>query len=165
MILSFTLIHGLLFALLFTDYLFLIMISFNPRVWGLQDYSKAIKQKVAPKTERERRLALVLSIPFFIIILGGPILSALMLETQLGGEISFVSAFIHLFVLVTLGTLGDLVILDWLIVSKITPQFVIVPGTEAEDYKDFSHHYRGHVGGAIVTLIYCVIIAFAVSIF
>ena len=44
----------------------------------------------------------------------------------------------------TVANMGDLFFLDWLIVSKITPKFVIIPGSEAEDYKDFSHHYKGH---------------------
>jgi hypothetical protein len=45
----------------------------------------------------------------------------------LGGEIPFWTAFLNVFALVFLATLGDLVILDWL---KITPEFVMIPGTE-----------------------------------
>ena len=49
-------------------------------------------------------------------------------------------------------TVGDLEILDWPIISKITPDFVIIPGTEVEDYKDFSHHYKGHAVATAVLI-------------
>mgnify|MGYP001820954800 CR=1 FL=1 len=58
-----------------------------------------------------------------------------------------------------MGTLGDLVILDWLIVSRITPRFVMIPGTMEEDYKDFSHHYRGHLRATIPMAVLCGIVA------
>jgi hypothetical protein len=49
-----------------------------------------------------------------------------------------------------LASLVDLVFLDWLIISKITPRFVIIPGSDEADYKDFSHHYRGHGRAALI---------------
>ena len=48
-----------------------------------------------------------------------------------------------------LAAVVDLVILDWLVISRITPGFVIIPGSVEADYKDFSHHYRGHAWGAL----------------
>lgn len=64
-----------------------------------------------------------------------------------------------MFALVSLATLGDLVILDWLIVNKITPKFVIIPGTEKADYQDFSHHYRAHARAAVVLVLLSIIFA------
>jgi hypothetical protein len=55
------------------------------------------------------------------------------------------------------------VLLDWLIISKITPGFVVIPGSEVEDYKDFSHHYRGHLRAAVVMVIISVVIALIVQ--
>lgn len=60
-------------------------------------------------------------------------------------------------------TFGDLVILDWLIISKITPQFVIIPGTEKEDYRDLSHHYKGHVKATAVLIPILTILATMIS--
>jgi hypothetical protein len=61
--------------------------------------------------------------------------------------------------LVFLATLGDLLVLDWLIVSKITPKFVIIPGTDKEDYKDFSHHYKAHARAAIALVLLSLLFA------
>ncbi len=63
------------------------------------------------------------------------------------------------YALISLAAVCDLVILDWLIISKITPRFVIIPGTEVRDYKDFSHHYKGHAKAAILVIPLCLIIA------
>jgi hypothetical protein len=51
--------------------------------------------------------------------------------------------------------LVDLVILDYLIISKITPKFVIITGTSPEDYKDFSQHYKGHILAIVPLVVIC----------
>jgi len=159
MLLYYSIAQGLLFALLFNGYLLLIMVSFSPRIWGYSDYSEEIKTKVPPQTRQERRTAGIITIPFFIITLGMPVYSLWTLKAQLGGDIPFLTAFTHLLVIFMMGTLGDLVILDWLIVSRITPKFVMIPGTSEEDYKDFSHHYRGHLLACIPIMILCAVVA------
>lgn len=159
MTLDYSITQGLFIALLFNGYLLLMMVSFSPRIWGYSDYSEEIKAKVPPQTRQEKRTAVLLSLPFFIIAFGLPIYSLWTLKSQLGGELPFPTAFIHLIVIFIIGTLGDLMILDWLIVSKITPKFVIIPGTTEEDYKDFSHHYWGHLWAAIPMVIICTVVA------
>ena len=51
----------------------------------------------------------------------------------------------------------------WIIVSKITPKFVIIPGTVKEDYKDFYHHYKAHAKATVPMILLCLIIAGIVS--
>ena len=133
------------------------MVTFNPRIWGYQDYPERIKEKIPPQTRRERCIAVFTSIPFFIFILVFPLVTTDFLESKLGGEISFEIAFFNIFLMVISFFLADLVILDWLIISKITPRFVIIDGTTPEDYKDFSHHYRGHIIAVIPLTIICII--------
>jgi hypothetical protein len=132
------------------------MVSTSPRVWGYSDYSEAIKAKVPPQTRKEKRLALIIGLPWIIFTLGHPIYSTYILKSKLGGEIPFWTAFLNVFVLVFLATLGDLVILDWL---KITPEFVMIPGTEKADYQDFSHHYKAHARAAVPLVLLCIILA------
>jgi hypothetical protein len=152
-------LHGLFYAFIGTSYLFLFMITFSPRVWGYQDYPEVIKNKVPPQTRQERLLAGIVSVLWFIFTFGYPLVSTYMLKMQLGGEIPFELAFFNVFVLFVFFTFGDLVILDWLLISKITPRFVIIPGTEVEDYKDFSHHYKTHAIAMIPLILLCVIFA------
>jgi hypothetical protein len=144
MVVEHLLTHGPFFALAVNGYLLLVMILTSPRVWGYVDYPAVIKNKVPPQTKRENLLATLISLPWFIFTLGFPIFSTYVLKSKLGGEIPFLTAFLNVLVLSALATLVDLIILDWLIVSKITPGFVIIPGSEKADYKDFSHHYKGH---------------------
>ncbi len=151
--------HGLFFAFIFSGYLLLVMVLTSPRVWGYTDYPDVIKDKVSPQTRREKLLAAVIGLPWFIFVLGFPIFSTYVLKSKLGDEIPFLIAFLNLLVLFLLATVGDLVILDWLIVSKITPRFVIIPGSERADYKDFSHHYKAHAKALVGLILVCLIIA------
>jgi len=163
MILSHLITHGLLYSVIVTGYLLVLMITTSPRVWGYNDYPQAIKDKVPPQTNSERNLATVLALPWFIFTLGFPIYSTLVLKAKLSNDITLWIAFLNLFVLFLFATTGDLVILDWLIVSKITPRFVIIPGSEKEDYKDFSHHFRGHARASMLIIPVFLVIAGLIS--
>jgi len=163
MLLNYTILHGLISVATFIGYIFLLMITLSPRIWGYQDYPNSVKKKVPPQTKRERTIAGIVGIPFIVFIIGFPIYSVVALKTQLGGQISFIEAFIHLLVLVMSANLGDLVILDWLLISKITPSFVVIPGSEVEDYKDFSHHYKGHIRASLIMILLCGIMAGIIS--
>ncbi|MCJ7682653.1 MAG: hypothetical protein MUP70_18125, partial [Candidatus Aminicenantes bacterium] len=127
--------------------------------WGYKDYPDIIKKKVPAQTGKEKWLGAVVGLPWFLFVLGFPVFSTFALKSKLGDEISFLTAFLNVFVMVLLGTLGDLVLLDWLLISKITPAFVIIPGTVKEDYKDFSHHYKGHARAAVPLIVLALIIA------
>jgi hypothetical protein len=85
------------------------------------------------------------------------------LRAALGGEIPFLVAFLNPLVLLQLFNLSEVLILDWLIVSRITPSFVIIPGSTADDYKNMSHHYRGHVRASAVMVLLSLIIGAVVS--
>ena len=163
MILEHLIIHGLLYSFVVIIYLFLLMVTTSPRVWGYTDYPQVIKDKVPPQTISERRLATIVSLPWFIFTLGFPIYSTLVLKAKLSHEIPVWTAFLNLFVLFILVTIGDLVLLDWPIISKVTPQFVIIPGTEKEDYKDFSHHFKGHARISIIIIPIFLVIAGMIS--
>lgn len=159
MVVKHILYHGLFYAFVITSSLLLIMVTTSPRVWGYTDYSDAIKAKIPPQTQKEKRQALLIALPWLIFTFIFPIFSTYYLKAKLEGEITFWQAFLNIFVLITLGTLADLIILDWLVVSRITPRFVVIPGTEKADYKDFSHHYMAHARAVLVLLPLCVIIA------
>lgn len=159
MVLRHIIFHGLVYFVIATGYLLLTMVTLSPRVWGYADYSEEIKAKVPPQTAVEKRLAIVVGLPWFFFVFGYPIYSTYALKLKMGGEIPFWVALLNALVLVALATFGDLVLLDWGIVSRITPRFVIIPGTDASDYADFSHHYRAHARAAPILLLLCVGIA------
>lgn len=160
---AYILTQGLIYFLIVDGYLFILMISLSPRIWGYADYSNEIKKKVPSQTTNEKTIASVVGIPWILFTFGFPVFSSIQLKGLLGTEFTFFVAFINIIVMVVLVNIGDVLILDWLIVSKITPKFVIIPGTDKEDYKDLSHHYRGHIKASFIQLVICVLLAFVVS--
>jgi hypothetical protein len=163
MVLTHVLVGSLLYGAVVTGYLLVLMISMSPRVWGYYDYSEAIKAKVPPQTRVEKRLALIVGLPWIVFTLGFPAYSTILLKSKLAGEIPFWLALLNIAALVLAATLGDLLVLDWLIVSRITPRFVIIPGTVKGDYKDFSHHFRAHARSSVPLLVLSVILAAVIS--
>jgi len=159
MVASYIVMNGLFYGLVGTGYLFLMMIALSPRVWGYKDYPDVVKEKVAPQTRKEKTLAIIVGLPWFIFVLGFPVFSTFALKTRLRGEISFATAFLTVFVQFLCFSIGDLVFLDWLVISKITPKFVIIPGTNRDDYKDFTHHFKAHAKAAVPIIVLCLVIA------
>ena len=85
MLLSFSLVHGLIFGGGVTGYLLLFMVSTSPRIWGYQDYPDRVKKKVPPQMRRERTLAGIYGVPFILFGLAFPVYSVLELRVGLGG--------------------------------------------------------------------------------
>ncbi|MFX1538573.1 MAG: hypothetical protein ACFFDI_30660 [Promethearchaeota archaeon] len=149
--------NGFFYTAIGIGYLLIFMVTFDPRIWGYQDYPERIKEKVPPQTRRERVIAGLVFLPLFLFMLAYPLVSTAFLKTELGGEIPFSIAFFNIFFMVFLFFLADLMFLDWLIISKITPKFVIIDGTTPEEYKDFSHHYKAHLIASFPLTLICVI--------
>ena len=153
MVLKQMIVHGTAFAIVGNGYLLLMMVTLSPRIWGYHDYPEAVRANVLPQTKREKVAGAIVGLPWILFILGFPVFSTYAMKSALGGEIPFLIAFLNPLVLLQLMNLGDVLVLDWLIVSRITPAFVIIPGSTAADYKDMSYHYKAHVwasGGMVV---------------
>jgi hypothetical protein len=155
--------HGLIFGGAATAYLFLLMFTLSPRVWGYADYPQAVKDKVPPQTKREKLIALAVGAPWLLFVLIYPVASTFMIKAALGSDIPLRVAILNPAVCFALLTFGDLVIVDWLFISKLTPKRVMIPGTVAEDYKDFSHHFRSHAKSAVFMALICVGIGLVAS--
>ncbi|HEX9915377.1 MAG TPA: hypothetical protein VGB32_10695 [Candidatus Bathyarchaeia archaeon] len=162
--LTYSIQQGLLYGAAITGYLLLMMMTVNPRIWGYSDYPERVKRKVRPPTDEEKRRVWLVAAPYFLFMPLYPVYSVLQLKAMMGGAIAFPDALTHLLVLAAMATFGDLVILDWLIISKITPRFVVIEGSEPADYKDFTHHYVGHVYASLIIVALCAAIAYAVSV-
>ena len=108
---------------------------------------------------------MLIGLPWFAFVLGFPLFSAYSLKSKLAHGIALVTAFLNVFLMVQLAMLVDLVLLDWLVVSRITPRFIIIPGSEKADYKDFTAHYRAHANAAVALMLVALAIAAVVSFF
>lgn len=132
----------------------------NPRLF-IQDYPEDIQAAVPPKTPAEERQTLWLGIPMLLIMILVPFLSTLSLK-QAGA--AFGALFANAFGVVFFFNLFDLLVLDWLVFCWITPQYIVIPGTEGmAGYKDYGFHFRGFLKGMLLSVILGLVIAGVVN--
>lgn len=128
----------------------------NPRLF-IQDYPEDIQAAVPPKTRAEKRLTLLIGIPFLLVMLLAPLFSTLSLKHA---GASFGALFANAFGVVFFFNLFDLLVLDWLIFCSITPKSIVIPGTEGmAGYKDYGFHFRGFLKGTLLSAILGLLIA------
>jgi hypothetical protein len=150
--------HGAFLSLVASAFIAVTM-RINPRIW-LQDYPQDIQDQVPPKNAQERWISLLLGIPFLIVLLAVPFISTLTLKDQRGSAISFLPLFANAFGISFIFNLVDWLLLDWLMFCTITPQFVVIPGTEgAAGYRNYAFHFRGFLIGTVFSAFAGVLIA------
>jgi hypothetical protein len=135
----------------------------NPRL-VLKNYRKDIQRRVAPLNNREKRLSLLVGIPFIVLAIIIPFISTLSLKQISGHEIQFSTLFLNTFGIGFMFNVVDLIVLDWFMFCTLTPKFIVLPGTEGmQAYKDYLYHIRGAVVGTIISVIAGLVIACVVS--
>ncbi len=145
------LIDGAVLSLLASLYLMAVL-WFNARLF-LQDYPALIQAAVPPKTEEEKRLSLILGLPFLVLLLVAPLLSTLAFVRGSGGAVPFLDTFLHAFGVIFAFNVVDWLLLDWVIFCTLTPSFLIIPGSEGmAACKDYAFHFRGFVVGTVLSL-------------
>src|SRR5258708_17722400 len=113
---------GALLSFVASTYL-LVLLRFNPRIF-LQHYPSEIREIVPPKSEKERRMSIVLG-----LLIGVPVASAFFWRTATLGSHSFRELFAYAFGVLFIFNLVDLLILDWLILCWFEPRCAVLPGT------------------------------------
>ena len=147
------LLSGVLFSLT------LLVARLNPEIM-LNDYPPDIKAKYGPMSARSKRQRIPVALAFAAILVGLVTLSFRGLQAMTGDDISFLPAFVHLFIMFSLFNLLDWLILDWLIVVTLRPRFIILPGTEGmPGYADYGFHFRGFLIGIVITLFASLLLA------
>jgi hypothetical protein len=161
--LSKILLDGGLFAVLGGIYV-MGMMRLNPRLFlSKNDLPPDILAAVPPKTDSEKRLALILGIPFLIAIVAVPLVSTLQFQEQVGNHAALLNLFLHAFTILMIFNLFDLIVLDGIIFCAITPRFVVVPGTEGlAGYKDYGFHLRQHARSVPYMALAALVIAIVV---
>jgi hypothetical protein len=135
------LLDGACLSLVASAYL-LVLMRFNPRMF-LQHYPKEIQEIVPPKSQKERRMSILLG-----LLIGVPCTTALLWRIATLGSHSFWELFAYAFGVLFIFNLVDLLILDWLIVCWIEPRWAIIPGTEHVAIpKQHLHHFKGFLMG------------------
>jgi hypothetical protein len=134
---------GTLLSAVASTYL-LVLLRFNPRVF-VGHYPKEIREIVPPKSEKEKRMSILLA-----LLIGAPFASVLLWRTATLGSHSFWELFAYAFGVLFIFNLVDLLILDWLIVCWVKPRWVIPPGTEHIVIRNpYLHHFKGFLMGTV----------------
>jgi hypothetical protein len=148
------LIEGLLLSVFFLIVV-LVILYYNPRLM-LKDYPQEIQQAVSKRTFKENKQFKIIGFFLVFTLILIPFVSTL----SYSNEVSFWLIFLHFFLVFNIVSLIDLLVLDWLIFCKITPDFVVIPGTEGmEIYKDFGFHLRGFLKGIVICTIFSALLA------
>lgn len=162
--LSKILLDGGLFVML-GSIVVLGMMRLNPRLFlNKGDMPADILAAVPPKTAQEKRLGIILGIPFLIAIAAVPFVSTLQFHQQAGSDASLLALFLHAFAILMIFNLFDLIVLDFILFCTITPKFMVVPGTEGlAGYKDYGFHLRQHARSlpfmALMALVIAIVVA------
>ncbi len=131
--------------------LVLVILRFNPEVM-LKDYPPDVRASHGPMSERTRRQRPVVVILVIAVLLAVVFASVRQIREALGGDLGFFTAFVHLFTMLTVFNVLDLVALDWPMVL-LQPRFVVLPGTEGmAGYRSYWLPFRGFLIGIPITL-------------
>lgn len=162
-----TISHALLFGIILSAFLFaliLVVARVNPEIM-LKTYPPDIQAKYGTMSERSKRQRILVAIVFFAIMLGIIAWSFHDVATNRDGDILFVVAFVHLFVMFSVFNLLDWLVIDWLIGVTIRPAFIILPGTEGlAGYDNYGFHFRGFLIGIVISLLISLILAAIVAV-
>lgn len=102
------------------------MLFFNPRI-ALSDYPDDVKAAVPPRTQKELRQGILLSIPTLLICLAIPLYSVWLVKQQIGGNLTYGIAFVTIFGEYFLASMFDLLVLDLWLFYTWTPKFLVLP--------------------------------------
>ena len=158
--------HALLYGVILSGVLFPLVLGLariNPEIM-LKDYPPDIQAKYGPMSELSKRQRIPVVIFIMAVFFGIVALSFQDVGANQEDDISFLAAFIHLFVMFSAFNLLDWLVLDWLIVVTIRPRFMILPGTEGlAGYEDYGFHFHGFLIGMVITFVASILIAGVVA--
>ena len=126
----------------------LTLMAKNPR-YMMQDYPHEITADIQPQTPEEKKEGMLFGLPFFIFLAGFPLVYAIV--NKFNFEAGFLVNWLGVFTLMFSFNLVDLVILDWMLFCWITPDFMVLPGTEGNPgYKNYRFHFIGFLKGTLI---------------
>ncbi|MEJ2237772.1 MAG: hypothetical protein P8X82_05705, partial [Gemmatimonadales bacterium] len=84
----------------------------------------------------------------------------LSLRREYVSSISFPSLTGHIMAVLLMAHVVELVVVDWLVFSTMTPNRLLIPGTEGmAGYRDYFHQLKSHVRGALAMVLLSLVLA------
>lgn len=162
--LSHSLIYGAILSAVLTI-LILGSLYINPEMW-LQDAPREVQEKHGPMSVRAKRQRAWLVVAFAITMIGVVGVSVYQLPAVVGGPLTFVTVFVHLWLILMLFNLVDLLLIDWLIVEYMRPPFIVQSGLgQLMGERNYWYHFQGFLKGSVGILIASLLLAGLIVLF
>ncbi|MBQ8996000.1 MAG: hypothetical protein IJ091_09305 [Oscillospiraceae bacterium] len=152
------LLKGLIWSVLWILYVYMLLKCFP---WEMvHEYPDDIKEKTTLKEPNEeekkrgKRIGGAYSVALFAILAVFPILYFR------SSPVSFWTVFFYTWIIAFTWNVIDLVVMDWLFVCTLTPDWIVLPGTKGcKGYKDYGFHFKGFLLGCIYISLTALIMA------
>lgn len=127
----------------------------NPRLF-MRHFPEAVKARLAPLSDREKRAGSVVGAALMVLLLGGPLASVLLAPPQ-----PLTAAVLHAFTVGMVFNLVDWLVLDELWLGVLQPQWALPAGTSKDDFRPWDHarHFRGFATGTVLCAVFAVVAA------
>ncbi len=156
MVISKALLDGIIISIIICGWIS-VMLKVNPR-FEMKSYPLEIVNSVEKQTKNEKKGFLIMALPMLILVMIYLIFSTFFAYENF--NISYLTLFLHFFIVLMIWNVFDLIIFDWLIFCAINPDFMILPGTKGHpSYKDYMYHFIGFLKGTLLSVIGAGIIA------
>lgn len=131
----------------------------NPEMW-LHDAPPEVQAKYGPMSARAWRQRNWLIGAFALTLVGVIALSLYQLPTAVGGSLTFLTLFLHLWIMFMLFNLVDLLLIDWLIVEFLRPRFIVQSSLgRLMAERHYWFHLQGFLKGSVGILIASLLLA------
>jgi hypothetical protein len=126
-------------------------LMWNPRIW-LQDAPKRVRDAVPPKSPREKAQSAAVAVPFVLLMALVPLLAVAWTESAAARPLKYSEALLLCWGVLMVFNVVDLVVIDWLVICRLAPPFLIPAGAEhlRDDYRDPGRHVRGFLAGIVL---------------
>jgi len=125
----------------------------------VNDYPPDIRERFGPMSAESRRRGLVLGVPVMVLGLAIAVVGTLRVGGA-GEPLGFGALFLHMFVVMTVFNIVDLIVLDWLVFVRLRPRFLVLPGTEdCAGYDDDVFHFVAFLKGTVLITVLSAIVA------
>ena len=152
------LLSGIIWSGLWIAYVYMLLKCFP---WEMvHEYPEDIRKKTnleEPDDEQKKkakRYGGLASVALFAILAVFPMLH------YKNTPVPFLQVFLYTWIIAFTWNVVDLIIMDWLLVCTITPDWLILPGTKGcRGYKDYKFHFIGFLQGCIYISITALLMA------
>jgi len=128
-----------------------------PRIF-LRHFPEDVRATVPPLSARERRLGMLVALPFFVMLLAFPVWAAVGVAANHAGGASFVDSFLAAFAAWMMFNLFDWWVLDEFCIGVLRPRWLVLRGAEhipmRFDHREHAVGFlKGTIGGSVIAAV------------